>query len=158
MREHFIVDIRLHLALEERNSPASLSIADHVRIPIGSFHQSNRDGRPTSVNPGQESLDISFRFPMIGLQRETRIRIGPVWWICEKPGKDLYQQSFRIGLFHIEDHRRGKAHRQIEDRSKPRRNRLVASFRINRVEVWREGGDFDGELDSRYRSEMVPLQ
>ena len=91
MRERFIVGIRQYFLFKERNSPASLPVADHVGIPIGPFHQSNRDGRPTAVNPGQELLDISFSFQMVGLQRETRIWIGLVGRLRKEPGEDLHQ-------------------------------------------------------------------
>ena len=157
-RERLIVGIGLCLLLKQRNRPAPLPIPNRVRIPVGAFHQSNRDGRPTLPDPSQKPLDILRRLPMVGLQCESCIGIGLVGGLRKEPGEDLEQQRFGFRLFHIEDQRSGESHRQIEERPKPRRDGLVAPFRIDRIEMRREGGDFERELDARDRPEMVPLQ
>ena len=95
---------------------------------------------------------------MVGLQGKAGMGIAFIIGSEKSLVNISISRVFGIGLFHIENQRGGEAHGQIEDGAKPRRDRLIASFRIDRIEVRREGRDFDGKLDPRDRPEMVPLQ
>src|SRR5215467_2140440 len=85
--KHFIIGVGLRFLFEERNWPASLLIANGIRIPVRPLHQADGHRSRPLADPREEIIYVALRLSMIGLEREPHMGKGAIHWLRKKASK-----------------------------------------------------------------------
>ncbi len=156
--ESLIICVGVSLVFEQGHRPSHLMMADRVRIPIGSFDETNRDRCAAPLRPCDELAHILCRLAMIGLQRQTGLRKRPVGVFGKQSPENGQQQIFALGLLHVEYQSAGAGGRKFHDRPEPRRHRAVRPVLIDGIQSGRERRNLERQLHARKHPQMVLLR
>ena len=153
-RKFFVVGVALGFFRPDRYGPSALAGEDRLVVPIRAFHEADAERAGVRPRPRDQVAEIAFAIAEVSLQRDADGGLRAKLRFFEDGFEEREREVLQLVALHVEIDERADFGRAAENRPEARLQRGEGVFGVGRMDVGRERGDFDREVQARERQAL----
>ncbi len=146
--ELLVVGVGLGFFLPDRDGPVALLRDDGLVIPVGALDEADVERPVVLAGPSDEVAEVGLAVAQVGLDGDADGRLRAELGFLEDGLEELEGEVLQLVALHVEVDQRADLGGAAEDRAETLLERGDGVLRIGRVDVGRERGDFDREIEA----------
>lgn len=151
-RQLFVVGVGFGFPLPDRDRPVALAGKDGLVVPVGALHEADVERAPVSPRPGDQIAEVALGVAQVRLHGDAHRRLMGELRFLEDGFEEREGEVLQLVALHVEVDQRADLGGPAEDRTEALLEGDDGVFRIRRVDVGRERGNFDRKIETRERA------
>ena len=148
-RELLVVGVRLGLFLPDGDGPIALLGDDGLVVPIGALDEADIERAVVFAGPGDKVAKVGLAIAEVGLHGDADRGLRAELGFLENGFEEREGEILQLVALHVEVDQRAHLGGAAEDGAEAFLERGDGVLRVGRMDIGREGGDFDREIKAR---------